>query len=212
MNPNLALWFEIVKLLVAALTPHSIYVAYKAYRANLQKQAEDRMRDADRELLAQAQRSLEWAYNVLTNDGATIPPEANRLNWLTSSRHLLRHRTIANRIQSDIYRTVHAEHEEFWRHRFYLALNHNELAMTRYYEKETNRQDDWPENIEISSALVIVHFSNWPKDLKDPTNSVDRQAILNEESALVGRAGRGLRAYVRALDEARTRMRQPGEA
>ena len=204
MQSEYSLYFEIAKLAVSALTPISIYVAYKAYRANLQKQEDDRIRDADKELLAQAQKSLEWAYNSLTSDGANIPPVADRLNWLTCARHLLRHERIASRIQSETFRTVHAEHEEFWRHRVYMALDHNDLVGAGYYSTQT--QDSWPENIEISSALVIIKFSNWPKEQQDPTDHVDRDAILQEKNALNGRAGRGLRGYIQRLSEARQRM------
>ena len=114
MPTEYALKFEIAKVLISALTLVSVFVAFLAYRANLQKQEEDRVRDADKELLAQAQKSLEWAYNSLTNNGNDIPPKPERLNWLTSARHILRHSKIAKRIRSDTCRTVHAEHEEFW--------------------------------------------------------------------------------------------------
>ena len=204
MSPEYALKFEVAKLLVSSLTLVSVFVAFIAYRANLRKQEEDRVRDADKELLAQAQKSLEWAYNSLTDNGKDIPPKPERLNWLTSARHLLRHNIIAKRIQSDTYRTVHAEHEEFWRHRFYLALDHNSLVSTGYYA--TSETQSWPENIEVSSALVIISFSNWPMGFKDPTDEVDRAKLLKDTEALKGRAGRGLRAYIERLSEAKARM------
>lgn len=201
MQHDQTFYFELAKLAVAAFTVFSISVAYKAYRSNLRKQDEDRIRDADKELVIQAQKSLEWAYNALTDEGRTIPPEASRLNWLTSARHLLRHRRIADRIKGEIYRIVHAEHEEFWRHRFYLALDDNALAATGYFT--TNNGEPWPEKISLSSALIVVQFANWPVGLKDPTDEVDQESILNDKHALVGRAGRGVRAYARRLEEAR---------
>ena len=39
--------FELVKVTIGAAALVSIWVAYRAYRANLQKQQEDRVRDAD---------------------------------------------------------------------------------------------------------------------------------------------------------------------
>lgn len=92
---------------------------------------------------------------------------------------------------------MHAEHEELWRHRFYLALDHNNLSSTGYYSQSDDRR--WPENIEVSSALVIVSFANWPKGFKDPIEEVDREAILRDGEALKGWAGRGLRAYIESL-------------
>lgn len=205
MPPEYLLKFEIAKLVISSLTLVSVFVAFLAYRANLRKQEEDRVRDADKELLAQAQKSLEWAYNSLTDNGTNIPPKPERLNWLTSARHLLRHGGIAKHILSDTYKIVHAEHEEYWRHRFYLALDHDALRSGGYYANLETQP--WPENIEVSSALVIVNFSNWPKELKDPTDEVDRSALLNDTEALKGRAGRGLHSYIARLSEAKARMK-----
>jgi hypothetical protein len=195
------MWFEIAKLVVAAVALVSAYFAFKAYRVNLQKQQEDRVRDADKELLLQAQKSLQWAFQSLTDDGANVPPKAERLNWLTCARHLLRHRKLADRISSETYKLVHAEHEEYWRHKFYLALDHNAMASTGYYS--TGDAESWPENIELSSAMVVVDFGNWPKGSADPTDEVDRVALIKDGNAYGGRAGRGLRAYAELLDRKR---------
>lgn len=173
---------------------------------NLQKQQEDRIRDADKELLLQAQKSLEWAYQSLTDDGMNTPPKSDRLNWLTCARHLLRHQKLADRIISETYRLVHAEHEEYWRHKFYLAMDHNALASTGYFS--TGVAEPWPEKIEISSALVVVDFANWPKGQLDPTDEVNRFALAKEGNAYSGRAGRGLRAYAELLDSKRKKERQ----
>ena len=71
MPPWVNTLFEVVKVAIGGAALFSIWIAYKAYQANLRKQEEDRVRDADRELLSQTQKSLEWAYDVLTNDGAS---------------------------------------------------------------------------------------------------------------------------------------------
>lgn len=201
MPPQCFLNFEIAKLIVSSLTLVSAFVAFLAYRANLRKQEEDRVRDADKELLAQAQKSLEWAYNSLTDNNTSIPPKPVRLNWLNSARHLLRYSKIAMRIRSETYMIIQAELREHWRHQFYLALNHDALQSNRYYENL--EVQSWLENIEVSSALVVVSFSNWPKDLKDPTDEVDRSALLTDTEALKGKAGRGLRSYISRLAEAK---------
>ena len=197
------MYFEAAKVVVSALTPLSIYVAYKAYKANLDKQKDDRIRDADKELLIQAQKSLECAYNALTDTGKSIPPKASRLNWLTCARHLLRHKKLAERIQSETYKVVHAEHEEFWRHQFYLALDQGDLANERYFT--LTNENPWPENIEVTSALVVIAFSNWRTNQKDPTDDIDRGKILADKEALKGFAGRGLRSYIELLDRAHGR-------
>lgn len=72
-------WFEWLKVAVSLATLGSIVVAYLAYKANLSKIEEDRVRDRDKELLAQVKSSFDWAYNVLTDEAKNIPPEANPL-------------------------------------------------------------------------------------------------------------------------------------
>jgi len=149
-----------------------IFIAYLSYKANVQKSNDDRDRDHDKELLAQARTSLQWAYNALTDDGATIPPRADRLNWLTSARHLLRTKTLADRIKNSTYRTIYDEIEEYWRGKFYGALSHDALRLWTYYADEA--KPHWPEKIEITSALIIIDFLNWKKGAPDPTDAADR--------------------------------------
>lgn len=126
-------WFEWLKVAVSFATFVSIIVAYLAYKANLTKVEEDRARDRDKELLTQARSSFEWAYAILTDESTHIPPEANRLNWLTCARHLLRPEKLVNQISSSTYKTVCAEIEEYWRHKFYMALSHDSLCSWTYF-------------------------------------------------------------------------------
>lgn len=193
-------WLELSKLLVSILTLASIVIAYRSYRANLTKQNDDRIRERDKELLLQVQKSFQWAFDVLTDEGKEAPPKANRLNWLTSARHLLRTKKIADQISSETYRTVFEEIEEYWRHKFYIALSDEQLRSWTYYADQSNLS--WPENIEISSALVILDFSNWKKDAPDPLKEMDREALIANRSAfLCVAAGRGLEAYMVRFEE-----------
>ena len=184
---------------MSVLTLVSIVIAYSSYKANVQKLSEDRARDRDKELLAQTQKSLEWAYAVLTADGKTIPPEPDRLNWLTAARHLLRAKKLAGRIEDSTYRTVYEEIEEYWRQMFYAALSHERLRSWTYYADQT--KPEWPEKIEITSALVIVDFSNWKEGTPDPTDEVDRDDLIKNRSGLKGGAGRGLESYLFRIEE-----------
>lgn len=195
-------WFEWLKVVVSLATLGSIVVAYLAYKANLTKIEEDRVRDHDKELLAQVKNSFEWAYDVLTDKATHIPPEANRLNWLTCARHLLRAKNLVKRIASPIYKTVYAELEEYWRHKFYMALSDDSLRNWSYYWD--SGKPDWPENIEISSALVIVDFSNWKEGAADPIGDVDREALIKTGGGIKGgSAGRGLEEYIVRLNQIR---------
>lgn len=193
-------WLEVASLGVSVLTLVSIVIAYLSYRANLKKLNDDRVRERDKELVAQVQKSLQWAHDVLTENGNNVPPRPDRLNWLTAARHLLRAQKIAAQISSETYNTIYAEIEEYWRHRFYIALSHDSLRNRAYFSDKDNPA--WPENIEVSSALVIVDFSNWKKDAPDPTDSVDREDLMKNGSGLKGGfAGRGLEAYIAHFEE-----------
>ncbi len=195
-------WFEWLKVAVSFATFGSIVVAYLAYKANLAKIEEDRVRDRDKELLAQVKNSFAWAYDVLTDAAKHNPPEASRLNWLTCARHLLRAEKLVKQISSPTYRTVYAEIEEYWRHKFYMTLSHNSLRSWSYYANAA--QPEWPENIEISSALVIVDFSNWKTGTTDPTDDVDRDALIKTGAGIKGgSAWRGLEGYIVRLNQIR---------
>lgn len=191
-------WIELAKFLVQTATLISIVIAYRAYRSNVKKHEEDRVRERDKELVMQFKNSLHWAYDVLTNEGREIPPKPDRINWLTSARHLLRAIDIKQEITSPTYRTIADEFEEYWRNKFYFALSDDVLRKWTYFADQSN--PEWPENIEISSALVIIDFSNWKTDAVDPTDNVDRSA-LKKTGGLKGSAGRGLESYLCRFEE-----------
>lgn len=202
-------WIEIARLSLSALTLASAVIAYLAYRANVRKQNDDRIRERDKELLLQTQKSMEWAYAALTEDGKNNPPEADRLNWLTAARHLLRAKKLASKIENSTYRTLHDEIEEYWRHKFYLALSHESLRKWLYYAD--HKHPNWPENIEIDSALVVIDFSNWKNGVPDPTDEVDRDALI-AAGALQGGPGTGVRDYIARFEEIkaeRSKGKQP---
>jgi len=204
-------WIEIAKLTLSALTLASIVIAYLSYQTNLKKLNDDRIREIDKELLAQSKQSLQWAYDVLTDEGRSIPPPADRLNWLTCARHLLRAQDISKHISGQTYKSVYAEIEEYWRHRFYASLGHESLRSHIYFEDTKNAE--WPENIEITSAAVIVNFAAWSKITVDPLESVAREDLLNADSGFrTVAAGRGLESYIVRFEEIKAQRRSTGGA
>lgn len=191
---------EWIKIGISALTPVSIFLAFLAYRANLKKIRDDKTRERDREYVTQFQKSLEWSFNSLTDDGRSMPPMADRLNWLTAARHILRAKKIASQIAHPTYKTIADEFEEYWRHKFYMALADPALRDWHYFiDKEAPA---WPENIEIRSALVIMDFSNWKDGTPDPTDAVDRENFIKHVSGIKGSiAGRSLETYINHLEK-----------
>lgn len=188
-----------IKIALSGLTIVSVLVAYLALRTNKKKISSDRIKDQDKEYLAQVERSLEWAYLALTDSGENIPARPDRLNWLASARYVLRAQRISSKISSTVYRTILDQVEDHWRQKFYVALDDPSLLNWTYYGDQS--KPEWPENIEISSALVVVDFSNWKTGVQDPTDEVDRDKLMKSGGGLKGRQGHGLEDYIDRLNE-----------
>ncbi|MEB2318252.1 MAG: hypothetical protein OZ935_06220 [Pseudomonadota bacterium] len=148
----------------------------------------------NQELQAQAVLSLERAFDALTAGGKEIrPPPPDRLNWLTCARHIVRYQSLKGRIRTKLHRLLCEEHEEFWRHQFYLALDSKDLLQTSYYAEVPAPQ--CRPQIEPRSALIIHAFAQWSEGKPDPVDSVDIDALLRDGKVLNGRVG--LREYLR---------------
>ncbi|WP_410474517.1 hypothetical protein [Guyparkeria sp. TX1] len=198
--------WEVARTIFSGLTLLSIAVAYLSYRASKKKQEADNRVKRDKEIADQASLSLRWAYDVLS-DGAdeNSAPLANRLSWLTSARHLIRYRWLRASIKTETQAVILAEQEEYWRHRFYVLLDHPELKSKQYYMNE--RDPLWPEKIDPTSALVIADFSNWPKEATDPLDKINRADLVNNGSPFGGNIGKGVIEYTKELNKSRAQAK-----
>ena len=197
-------YLDWIKITISILTLGSIVIAFFAYRTNSRKILEDRIRERDKEYVAQMLKSWQWALDALSENGKPSPPKPDRLNWLTAARHVLRAQKIGAQIANPTYKLIAAENEEFWRHKFYVALSDPSLRQASYYSQSEN--PSWPENIDTRSALVIVNFSNWKADAIDPIDEVDADQLIGESGTKGGGAGRGVKAYLELLKEARVKL------
>ncbi len=193
--------WEIARTIFSGLTLISITLAYLGYRGNRKKQEQDKKVERDKEIVSQAVLSLQWAYEALSGGREGQPPSADRLNWLTVARHIRRYYRLREQVDTETYRLVLAGKEEYWRHRFYVALDYPELRSSNYYMSTEDQR--WPENIELTSAMVLVDFSNWPKSSDDPLDEVDRAKLIENGNPFGGLSGRGLELYASALEEAK---------
>lgn len=142
----------------------------------------------DSQLFQQAILSLERAYRSLSNDGNSIkPPLADRLNWLTTARHLEGYKAVKVKVKSKLYRALCEEHEEYWRHQFYLCLDMHNIHQSSYYDE--GPPPERKPGIEPRSALIIYSFASWPNGKSDPIDSVDIPALLKESDPLKGNIG-----------------------
>ncbi|WP_397474235.1 hypothetical protein [Pusillimonas sp.] len=145
-------------------------------------------------LLEQAVKSLERAYEALTDKGQKAsPPAADRLNWLTAARHIVRYRMIKDKIfWAKTHRLLCEEHEEYWRHQFYvcLSLGRERHALHRDYYKSGE--------IEPQAAIIVHGFAEWPGGMCDPIDTVDMKKTLAETPSILQR-NYGLRFFLESL-------------
>ena len=121
------------------------------------------------------------------------------MNWLTTARHLERYKKLKASLSVGTHRTVCEEHEEHWRHKFYVCLDApHQLSLAYYQEKP---QPDQRLGIEPRSALVIHEFAKWPAGRDDPIDKVDAEAIVERGEVLKGNYG--LRRYLETLPRLR---------
>lgn len=175
-------WIAIVAALVAA---GSLLVS--VWTAVGQRRTEH-----DRELLGQLILTLERSYASLRMPGSTDNPNRDRLGWLTAARHLLGYKELKKDLKTKLYRTLCNEHEEYWRHQFYVILG--KIDSDAFFSC-ADAKAMTKENIEPTSAALVLAFSAWPTDRKDPLDEVSFEAIVKENN-LFSTQFRHFRSYV----------------
>ncbi|MCY1199128.1 hypothetical protein D9M72_105240 [compost metagenome] len=140
----------------------------------------------DSEVFKEAVLALERAYRSLMQGAEPDSrPAADRLNWLTSARHIESYKSLRNSLKTELYRRLCREHEEHWRHEFYLRISKDQIYQVSYYEAGP---------IEPRSAIVIHGFVAWQTERQDPIEKLDFEAIYQESELLQGNYG--LREYL----------------
>ncbi|WP_431129046.1 hypothetical protein [Variovorax paradoxus] len=191
-------WFDTyLKPVLDTLTAIGTLVALGALVVTVIKNRRDEDARKQQELLEQCKRTLEWAYNALMPDPTREVAEANRLNWLTAARHILAYQDLKKLITVQPQARIVEDFEEFWRHRFYLALSDVALSTYHYWAKP----DPILVNLHPTSALIVVDFSGWPETKVDPVDLTDEQiASLKTRNGFSGSAGSGLKAYIEKIE------------
>jgi len=152
-------------------------------------------------ILDQAVCSLGRAYSALTIDGSqTDPVPADRLNWLTAARSIEAYKALKSRVRVKVHRLIAEDHEEYWRHRFYLALRHPAYRQPSYYYPwgKIHEEALQPEPIEPQSAIIVHAFAKWPKSRRDSIDHADFHRIFSETDPRPGNIG--LRTYLDDLN------------
>ena len=192
-------WYNLIgKPVIEIVTAVGTLVALGALVVTVRKNGSDEEDRKQQVILDQCKRTLEWAYNALMPDHSAQLPEANRLNWLTAARHILAYQEIRKGVNREPYSRIVEDFEEFWRHRFYLALSDMRLSRYSYW----SAPDPQLVNIDFTSALVVVDFSGWPEGKADPAELTDdEREALSSRNGFKGNAGRGLKQYLGMIEQ-----------
>ncbi|MFD2299905.1 hypothetical protein QRO11_03710 [Paracidovorax citrulli] len=163
----------------------SIHITRKA-------QFEQRQLDRDEKILGQICSSYQWAYDVLAEGRETedAPPKADRLSWLIAARHLLRAEKLTDSLRTELFQTMQAEQEEYWRTKFYKLLNHKELSNYQYYMNPSEVNF----NLDARSVFVVAEFTRWVPSRYDPIDSID--LVEADPDWTRSTVGRGLEKYI----------------
>lgn len=140
----------------------------------------------DSEVFKEAVLALERAYRALMESAdVNGRPTPDRLNWLTSARHIESYKSLRDSLKTPLFRRLCREHEEHWRHEFYLRIAKDRIYQVSYYESGP---------IEPRSAIVVHGFAAWTSERQDPIDTLDFEALYQESEFLKGNYG--LREYL----------------
>jgi len=143
-------------------------------------------------LLDQAVLALKRAYDALTDEevhAAPVPVE--RLNWLTAARNLETYKALKKKIRVRVHRRIVEDHEEHWRHRFYLALRGPAYYQPSFYQRvgPPAPREHHRDGIQIESAIIVHAFAKWPKGRRDPIDHADFDEIFSNTDPRPGNIG-----------------------
>ncbi|MEY8688496.1 MAG: hypothetical protein AB9M53_01275 [Leptothrix sp. (in: b-proteobacteria)] len=135
----------------------------------------------DTEVFKESVLALERAFrSLMLNAKEDGQPISDRLNWLTSARHIESYKSLRNSLKTALYKRLSQEHEEHWRHEFYLKLLKDRINHVSYFEAGP---------IEPRSAIVIYGFAAWPNARQDPIDILDLERLFQESNLLQGNYG-----------------------
>lgn len=176
-----------IALTAAAVAAASLLVSWRT--AVYQRRA-----DNDRELLKQMVLTLERAHASVSGETSCGIPRQSRLGWLTAARHIAAFKSLKVELKTQLHRKLSEEHEEYWRHQFYVLLSRiNSSSFFEWISPETGQ----PENIDPTSAALVFAFSSWPKDRKDPLADFSLKKLI-QENELCSLRFRHFRGYIDA--------------
>ena len=133
----------------------------------------------DKEWVEQLRLSLEHAFiSVVSKNKEDDTPIKDPLSWNVAARHITRYWKMKKNLKTDIYKTLCNEHEEYWRHKFYLLLKR--IGDKKFFAKTEilYMQRFHPERIDTKSAAIVYAFSQWKDDDPDPIDDYSLEDLI----------------------------------
>ncbi len=136
--------------------------------------------------LDQAILSLQRAHAALTDDGKSEHARPDRTNWLTAARHIETYKMLKSGVTERSHKVLCEDHEEYWRHRVYLAINMHNIFQPGWYDEDlaVKRSGLYPPPL-----LIVYGFASWPENKEDPIDKADLAGIARQHDVRKGNVG-----------------------
>jgi hypothetical protein len=193
---------DYLQIVISALGGFALVFAGLSYYLSAKKFALEKTSKQSEQYLKEGIGSLERAYSIFTDSNANCsPPRPDRYNWLTTARIIQSYNKLKKHVTLVEHQIVLQEHEEYWRHKFYLTLDSNDMLSVSYFAKSKAEMafDSDFANLDLSSLAVIYYFSEWKHDYIDPLDSVET-AKLFAYGTILSRH-HGLQSYVKLFSK-----------
>lgn len=175
-------WIAIAAAVLAAV---SIFVSVITFYIQ-------RRSNYDKELLSYLCLSLERMFTVLAPAGETEEPIRDRVAWLTAARHICAYLELKAKLKTSLYKTLCDEQEEHWRHKTYLVISR--ISSSQFFSW-VNANKFSEENIDPTSAAVVLAYSSWPPDKRDKIDEISLAGLVSDAD-LFSAKHRHFRDYV----------------
>ncbi|MFP1681401.1 hypothetical protein ACLD0W_02755 [Alloalcanivorax sp. C16-1] len=154
----------------------SVVVAVLAFLFSVFSFRESRKIDFDKAMLGSCDDLLGQSYESLIKGRQENGfPVSDRLQWLTSARHIMRYYDAKKRIKTKPYQVLVENMEAVWRHDFYKALDFPDVMRGRYFYHDEDG------GIYPPSAMIVAEFSAWKEGSRDPVEDYDVENFLSNE-------------------------------
>ncbi|WP_027801171.1 hypothetical protein [Paraburkholderia dilworthii] len=121
--------------------------------------------------------------------------------WLTAARHIETYKVLKKGVTEPSHKVLCEDHEEYWRHRVYLAIDMYALRQPGWYDE--NHAEHKP-GLSPPSLLIVYGFGSWPEGKDDPIDRADLAGIAASHD--VRKGNHGLKIYLEKFQSINTML------